>query len=428
MLNWFEAFRVYHQQIELPDTFAAGTSAPVSDQKLRVVQVGLRYSPNLGDGAISDCVAYGLQQKLPNAQVSFLDMSGRQQYGDQIIQNRSLAIKVLSFLPRTVGQQLVSLKLKKVLDGLEPEWRSDLEADCIVLGGGQIFSDKLLNFPIKVARIVKILEERNMPVAVFAAGVSKNWSARGKKLFQGIKRLEPRMIGLRDAGSIDNWRRQYGVSPEPTHTVDPAFLAASCYGPALDSQNAVGLCVTDFGVLQHHSDGSVAGSASDPVEFYISCTKALVDKGRQVVLFTNGEGADEALLARVNSALSRSAIAADRYRIEPRAERPEALGRALGSYECVVGHRLHSHIIGYSYKCPLVGLGWDNKMESFFDLIDAKDYFSGAPDLSGYAVAGMVERAIANGVDEDQHAKVQNMAWTAFDQLARVSVKAASQA
>lgn len=403
-------------------------NAPISEQPLRIVQVGLRYSPNLGDGAISECIAYGLKHLLPEAEVSFLDMSGRRQYGDEIVGNRSLAIAILDHVPQALGQMMVRYKLNRVLDGFEAQWRDQLDADFVVVGGGQIFSDKLLNFPIKVARAARLIAARGTPVAVFGAGVAGNWTRQGTGLFRELGQAGPRMIGLRDEGSLANWTRQYGGNPAPVLTVDPAHLAAGCFGAPESMTDEVGLCVTDFGVLRHHSDGRVAGAGSEPEKFYLDCAQALVRAGRKVAFFTNGEGADEALLARVNAAAQTSDWAQGSVRAEVRAAEPGVLARRLGGYACVVAHRLHACIIGYSYQRPLVGLGWDNKLASFFGMIGAEAHFTADLGVTGDGVAQLVAGAVAAGVDPVRHGEMQQECWGAFDRLARVAVSEGPQA
>jgi hypothetical protein len=44
----------------------------------------------------------------------------------------------------------------------------------------------------------------------------------------------------------------------------------------------------------------------------------------------------------------------------------------------VVAHRLHACIVAVSYGRPVIGLGWDRKVESFFDEIGAPEAFAPA--------------------------------------------------
>ncbi|NRB04943.1 MAG: polysaccharide pyruvyl transferase family protein [Rhodobacteraceae bacterium] len=400
----------------------AGKITPLSDAPLKIVQVGLRFSPNLGDGVISDCIAHGLTQFLPNAQVRFLDMSGRTQAGDQVVRNRSLALKVLETLPAPLARMLVQNRLNKLIDTFEDAWCQQLKADFAVIGGGQIFSDKLLNFPIKIGRVALILAAGGVPAAVFAAGVSKNWSTQGTRLFRSLAALNPALIGLRDAGSIASWTAQFGAAPAPTLTVDPGLLAAACYGPATGDATEVGLCVTDFGVLKHHADAHVAGSRSEPVRFYVETTRALVAAGHHVALFSNGEHGDEDLLARVKAAVMATPDLTGKARVEARADSPAHLARRIGGYSCVIAHRLHACILAYSYGRPLVGLGWDKKLSSFFTMIKQEAHYTDAPDLSGPQIAELANSAMTTGVDTVHHARMQRTSLEAFETLAQVVV------
>jgi hypothetical protein len=199
---------------------------------LKIVQFGLCYSPNLGDGVIADCLAHGLTARLPGAEVAHVDISGRQARGARTIRNRRLVLAMLERLPRPLRHALARRKLNGLIDRVQDSWRAAAAgADLAVIGGGQIFSDANLNFPVKIGRAAGILAERGTPVAVHAVGVSRNWSAEGTALFARVLECDLRMVGTRDAGSATAWAAQMPGGPAPVLTADPGLLAAACYGP-----------------------------------------------------------------------------------------------------------------------------------------------------------------------------------------------------
>src|SRR6056297_1732778 len=119
---------------------------------MRIVQFGLPYSPNLGDGVIAECFAHGVGEVAPGASVTAIDLSGRPGFGAAVVANRARALAVLRRLPRPARHAVVQARLRRVLSRVAPRWREALVgADLAVIGGGQIFSDADLNFPVKVA-------------------------------------------------------------------------------------------------------------------------------------------------------------------------------------------------------------------------------------------------------------------------------------
>ena len=373
----------------------------------RIVQFGLPHSPNLGDGVISDCLAFAVREHLPGARFTALDLSGRRGRGDVTVARRSLALTVLGAMPRPLRERVVVARVERLLARVAPLWDEALRgADLAILGGGQIFSDADLNFPVKVARACAAARRHGVPMAVHAAGVARNWSRRGAELFAAVLDADLRAIGLRDAHSLAAWRDQVlGASPAPVIARDPGLLAAECYGAGADGGGErMGVCVTAPGILAYHADDRAA--RRDGLGVLARVATGLAERGRAVTLFTNGAAEDRAALARLSARPEVAALVAEgRVAVAPAAETPAELARQVGGLAGVVAHRLHACILGYAYGLPVVGLGWDRKVESFFESIGRRDLFLPA-GAAPAAVVARAERALAEGVDLGMHARV----------------------
>lgn len=103
---------------------------------MKIVQFGLCYSPNVGDGIIAECLAYAIRQRLPGTEVVAIDLSGRQNFGGVTIRNRSMALALLSQLPLWLRQRLVERMLGRVLDGVESAWAGAAKGAALVIVGG----------------------------------------------------------------------------------------------------------------------------------------------------------------------------------------------------------------------------------------------------------------------------------------------------
>lgn len=373
----------------------------------RIVQFGVPFSPNLGDGVISDCLGYGLQTCAPNTELIRVDLSGRQGFGDVMVGNRARIIQVLAMLPGPLRQAVVSARLGQILDRIEPQWRKAIAgADMAIIGGGQLFSDADLNFCLKVARAAELLAEARLPVVVHAAGVADNWSTKGTALFGKVLTTDLRMVGLRDGPSIAAWREQMAAqpgattAPVPELARDPGLLAALCYGAA-PHRGGVGIGVTAAEILSYHADAPMRADLGQ--DFFAALAIALADRGHEVAFFCNGAAEDRAVLDQL---AARDDLRQRGIAICPPPTTPAELARLVGGFDAVVAHRLHACIIAYAYQVPVVGLGWDGKVESFFASVDRQAHFLAAGDITVQGVVDRVESGLADGIDSTRHAEV----------------------
>lgn len=371
---------------------------------MKVVQFGLRYSPNLGDGIIAECLAHEIRAQAPGAEVVLIDISGRDGFGAVTVRNRALALKVLGVLPRSLRHRIVRRRLGRLLDRVAPAWAAALQgADLAVIGGGQILADADLNFPLKIARAALVAAEAGVPVVVHAAGVQPGWSREGRALFERLFTADLHRVALRDEPSRAAWTRETGGrGPAPVFARDPGLLAAPCYGPG-EQTGRIGLCITDPAILRYHADGGVAGGS---LAFWRETARALADAGHAITLFCNGAAEDRAALERLGLDPEMAALVqTGALTIAAMPQRPADLARMIGGFRGVVAHRLHACIVAWSYRVPVVGLGWDRKVESFFASVGAEDAFLGAKATPA-EIAARLQAALDAGTAPETHAKV----------------------
>lgn len=370
---------------------------------LRIVQFGLPYSPNLGDGIISECLSYGVARVCSGARVDAIDLSTRSDFGETVVRNRRLALKLLGALPRPIRHRLVKHRLRAMLDAAAPGWAGIVaDADMVLIGGGQLFSDADLNFPLKIARAAEVARDGGVPVSVYAAGVAHNWSAEGTALYRTLLDADLRAVGLRDGPSIDAWRAQFGAAgPDPVLMRDPGLLARGCYGPVA-ADTRIGLCVSDPAILRYHADRGTEGVAKQGLA---PLAQALVARGHRLRLFCNGAAEDAAALQDLAHELQDAQRSGDVEVADP-PTRPNELAQLAGGCSALVAHRLHACIVGYAYRRPVVGLGWDRKVESFFASVGQGAAFSPAGEPPD-AIVARLERSIAQPFDAERAEEIE---------------------
>lgn len=376
----------------------------------RVAQFGVPFSPNLGDGLISECLCFGLKALFPGLEFVAVDLSGRQKFGDITVRNRMLLIKLLNALPAPMRQELVKAQLARVLDNVLPQWAESVTScDFAIVGGGQLFSDVDLNFCMKIAGASRIIRQEGLPAVVYAAGVARNWSPRGAQLFAELARSDLRFVGVRDLASMTAWTGQMAklaATPDPVLTRDPGLLAAECYG-RVDTTSEIGIGVTSPEIITYHSDERSRNTQN--VDFFCQVSLKVADAGHRVALFCNGAVEDSKVLDRLSKMPQISGR--DDIRVIAPPARPADLARMIGGFRAVIAHRLHACITGYSYAVPIVGLGWDSKLESFFDSVGLSQNFIAAADLEPDRVASTLDAALSSAGLLHGHASVVDETW-----------------
>ncbi|WBH17103.1 polysaccharide pyruvyl transferase family protein [Sphingomonas radiodurans] len=380
--------------------------------RVKVAILNVKYSPNLGDGLLAECLERELVRHHPSIEVVPIDLAGRTHYGGHG-RNRALAMRTLERLPgplRRVAAWSVLSLLARVR--LRPAFRAALaDCDAAVIGGGNLFADDDLNFPIKLALGLAETRRRDVPVAVFAVGVSDNWSATGERLFaRALASARLACVRVRDERSQDIWNRRLGVHGVPHAKIarDPGLLAARCYAlPACaHAMRVVALCVTDPLAVRYHggSDGSDAVLAA----WYTQSIAALADAEWDVALFTNGSPEDRAFLDQRCAGW----VAAGRGRVRrlPDFAQPADLVAALSRATIVIAHRMHACIAAYSCGVPAIGLRWDRKLDSFFALSGRDAFMVDTATLAPAEIVTLAERAAHEGVEPALHADLLDAA------------------
>jgi hypothetical protein len=240
----------------------------------------------------------------------------------------------------------------------------------VIVGGGNLFTDSDLNFPLKIAAALGEAARSSLPVAVHAMGVSPEWSRPGARLFgRALERARLVRCSVRDHRSQDRRAAHFShrdVLPA-TIAVDPGMLASLWYPANGRSANAgsrrIGLCVTDPLAVRYHASEASAATLDT---WYPAALRSLVESGFEVVLFTNGSPEDRDYLYDNFAEWIRKAKGP--VTLGRSFDTPHELAALASNCDAVIGHRMHGCIAANSYAVPAIGLHWDPKLNSFFEL------------------------------------------------------------
>lgn len=376
---------------------------------MKIVLFNVKYSPNLGDGVIAECLENALRQET-GATVFSLDLAGRESYGESAFTGRSLAIRLLRKLPGFLRRAVVRARLKGFLKQRVSAWTAALgNADLAIIGGGNLFQDADLNFPLKISAALEAARAAGVPVAVHAVGVAPDWSADAQALFGQIRGNDVRHVNLRDEASLRRWEQFIGdAAGDAAVCGDPGLLAQDLKQPVaiVDSENGqrIGICVTHPAILQYHANQPVAGIGRDGARFYSDLVVTLCQQGERVTLFTNGAAEDTAFMASLALDPVLASLFVTGELAQARAsETPADLVALIGGFRAVVAHRLHASIVAYSLRIPHVGLAWDVKVESFFQSVGREDYFVRRGGDTAMKISSLLTQAAHEGIHPGRH-------------------------
>ncbi len=398
---------------------ARPAQVPARGPRIRIFNV--KYSPNLGDGLLSECLEQALIDCGADPDSWSVDLAGRTTYAAGS-QTRGLQMQVLRALPKPVRSLAVRAPL--AVQGRRrwaPHYARSLEgAECVVIGGGNLIADLDLNFPTKISLALAAAAWRNIPVFIYGCGVSSGWSRQGLSLLESaVAQGNIRKVWVRDERSRDLWNRLVGTGAglEAALARDPGLLAAERYGIAAERTRGgapvFGLNVTSPLAVRYHA--CHAPSAGELDRWYMAFARALLQRGYRLAVFSNGSPEDREYTARLRTRFQ-SLGAYGRISF-PTADTPEELTALIATCDAIAAFRMHAIIAAYSCGVPFLALAWDPKLESFIQSVNLPDRLctpivTPAPDA-----AQMLVRAARRGIQPSERAKVMSEARHGVEHL-----------
>jgi polysaccharide pyruvyl transferase WcaK-like protein len=376
----------------------------------RIALLNVKYSPNLGDGIIAECLEHELSRIRPEWQIQSVDLAAREWFGSGLGVARARVLGLLDVLPSPF-RRMATISALLILIQLKYRWvwrRQLVDVTGVIVGGGQLFADSDLNFPLKVSAALGEARQMDAQLAVFGVGVSERMSKSACRLFlNALNRFQLSHVAVRDNASRYNWNRHFGRSGVPGANLccDPGLLAADVYRAEVSRKpggtREIGIGIVNPRTLDLHSRDDDDFSFNAARDFLSALTIELLSRDFNVTLFTNGPHDDEVFLESVFTKID-----------DPRVKRmpaplvPQQLTETIRAFDAIIAHRLHANILAYAFRIPHVGLSWDLKMEAFFESVGRRGYIANHTQSAPDQVADLIEETLAEGIDSASHAAV----------------------
>lgn len=375
---------------------------------MKVIICTARYSDNLGDGVISDSVAYLVNGGKSSIEVFHLDISGRLGYDESVSCEKPLSKKLFHLSPGffrpfiTLFGWFFIFK-KRIIREIQRIKFS--EADLLIFGGGQLVSDIGLNFPLKISFICRIAQKSSLSYGFNAVGVAKDFSFLAKRLFKNVFDSDScRFISVRDQGSLNN----LGLLTSRTDvgfTVDSGLWAPEAYGlPLLEKESlckplTIGIGVSDPAELASHVVNGHQNTF-DYLSFWSELIQHVLSAGYQPVVFTNGSRDDYNFLIKLKAFLQSQDLL-DKVQFTERFVYPKQLVTFISSLDGVLSHRLHANIIAHSFLIPAVALAWDQKVKAYYELIE-RPHWCVSDQLPAKEIASVLFSAFEEKIEREK--------------------------
>ncbi|OFI48594.1 hypothetical protein BG261_06775 [Floricoccus tropicus] len=349
---------------------------------MKILVIGEFYSSNLGDAVICESTSYILSKKIKNNNVDILDFSGREEFSTQKIELN----KVDKFsLKKLIKKNIYLNSIIMYIKGQYPKFNNiNLEDyDGVILAGGQLF---LWYFFCPLIVSFRALHRKNIKTTLNSVGYGKldNYFSR-KFISKYLNKDNIKYISVRDHKKEFEklTRKEIFVSP------DSAIFSADCYGVDKDTNShQIGL-----GIMY------IEGKREILKEYWKNVIEILNRENKEWSFFVNGAEKDYEFAIEILEELGFPVT--DKY-LKDRPVYPIDLVNLISSFERIMSFRLHSHIISYSLRIPTIALSWDNKVNSFFNMIDKSDNVFNYTDKDiEKMVKKLFESSYDNASDDD---------------------------
>jgi polysaccharide pyruvyl transferase WcaK-like protein len=375
---------------------------------------GERYSSNLGDGVISDCLDYLIHKKFPQIEVRLADLSGKSAFQlDSTIHTTNYVSQyrhsIAAAVPRSVKNIIkpITWRLQRGRDLYRFYYENVRGADLLILGGGQLLMDNGLYFPLKLRTAVDAARDAGVSrIAFFTCGVGERWSNIARLILRpALEGHDVISIVTRDPESTHSLRKHFpGLTTPINSAVDTAVWSAEVYEKCLTDQIDKTIKPIGIGIMAPVHRGLVNDmvncNSSRLRDFWIGLIKLLISHNQSCELFTNGDISDQAFADEIYNEAMKDPNCKRYLALQSRPNRPWQLVQRIAQYRAIVAHRLHANIIAFSLGVPNIGLIWDSKTTHFAQLTGRLHFFLQPERIEPEMAYTLLSSAILAGIDQ----------------------------
>lgn len=236
------------------------------------------------------------------------------------------------------------------------------KADVLVIGGGNMIFD--LNYNSLSAerfnRFIEITKRKSKKIFVVSIGIGPfKTDYQEKKAIESLSKCD--YITFRDKSSYDIFRKYNKNHSNVSVSIDPVYLMSNRVD-SKSKKNCIGVNIINS--LLFTKDKNVYNNS---VTGYISIVNKLLESTNSDIILFSSEIADYKTVEKVFGYFDN-----DRVKMKKITKTNDLL-MIYDSIDFLVGTRMHAMIIAYTQRVPMIGLSWQEKVNSMFRIIEQDD-------------------------------------------------------
>lgn len=271
-----------------------------------------------------------------------------------------LSTKIKKYLPDSISYQYYNAQK---INHIEYE-NAIKHADCLVIGGGNMIYDdtsKSLS-AIYFNYFVETAKKYNKKVFAISIGVGPFITKYQKnKAIIGLKQCD--FVTVRDKRSFDLIRGELDIN-ESNIAPDPVFFMDNIRENN-QKNNIIALNIINNPVYRENKLTNIR-----IIKNYVSLINKITDQTNYKLRMFSTDSSDYEVINDVFNDLSSSV----QERIEVvYIDNQSTLLNLYKTSDLLIGTRMHSMIVAYSQRLPVIGLAWQPKVYGMFELMDMSE-------------------------------------------------------
>lgn len=344
---------------------------------MNVLIFGMVNASNLGDPIIYECLASKIKRRGHN--VLSCDFGGYERKLEVTLNAgaEDASVRRSSWLKSKIGShpelaaRLNRLRwIFKVKDTRERYLSRIVNADVILIGGGQLLTDIYYGLPARFYELHKVLVSQKKRYWIALCGAGNKFSESGALVYKNLIESSDGVI-LRGEDSLISVKAISPIYKNFDVCVDPAFACSKEFKfPATKRKNTLGFCYQGFRTLAMHKRSfsslgrhGIEGAVKNIIEQFVLA-------GYCVDIFTNGDCED---YIEARDFYSKYFVGNEAVCLSDRPEGAVELVKKISVFDRVIAFRMHAAIVAYSYGAKVINFAWDDKVREVWRCFGAEE-------------------------------------------------------
>ncbi|WP_313238110.1 polysaccharide pyruvyl transferase family protein [Sporosarcina ureae] len=255
-------------------------------------------------------------------------------------------------------------KLRKENFNIDPFQKKIQNVDVLVIGGGNMIfdKDKFTNSAMRFNQFVSLGKESNVKIFAISIGIGPFQTVQqAKKAVTALGKCD--YITFRDQKSYDIYAKYSSSLDNVFVSVDPVFSLPYVLEKKKNKKLVIGVNIFNSKLI-----GDSMKEYKRFIDSYIKLINKLTGSLDVTVILFSTDLKDYDSVREVYSHFDEN-FNVELYEINGY----NSLIDLYQNINLLIAARMHSLIIAFTQRVPIIGLSWQQKVDAFFEIIDSKE-------------------------------------------------------